>query len=204
MIITLASFKGGTGKTTSAVHLAAFFQQAGPTLLIDGDANRSALAWSRRGELPFKVIDERQGAKHARDAEHIIIDTQARPDRDDLAALVEGCDELIIPTTPDALSLDALVLLTDELRDLGAANWRVLLTLCPPRPSHDADEARVMLDAAGIPLFAGQIRRAVAFQKAALTGCIVAAVADPRAAAAAADYIAIAQEVKLNHDRKTK
>jgi chromosome partitioning protein len=49
MIITLCSFKGGTGKTTSAVHLAAFFQHDAPTLLIDGDANRSALAWSRRG-----------------------------------------------------------------------------------------------------------------------------------------------------------
>lgn len=204
MIITLASFKGGTGKTTSAVHLAAYFHQAGPTLLIDGDPNRSATAWGKRGELPFRVIDERQAAKHAREAEHIVIDTQARPDRDDLAALVEGCDELIIPTSPDALAIDALVLLTDELRALGATKYRVLLTLCPPRPSRDADEARAMLDGAGIPLFAGQIRRAVAFQKAALAGCVVNAVVDPRAAAAWSDYRAIGDEVKRNHDRKAK
>jgi chromosome partitioning protein len=52
MIITVASFKGGVGKTT-AVHLATFFQQQGPTVLIDGDPNRSASAWHQRGALPF-------------------------------------------------------------------------------------------------------------------------------------------------------
>src|SRR5258706_7491014 len=59
MIITIASFKGGVAKTTTAVHLAAYLQDRSPTLLIDGDPNRSATGWSRRGQLPFKVVDER-------------------------------------------------------------------------------------------------------------------------------------------------
>jgi chromosome partitioning protein len=42
MIITIASFKGGVSKTTTAVHLAAYLQKRSPTLLIDGDPNRSA------------------------------------------------------------------------------------------------------------------------------------------------------------------
>lgn len=48
MIITVASFKGGVGKTTSAVHLAAYFQQDKPTLLIDGDPNRRVTGCSAR------------------------------------------------------------------------------------------------------------------------------------------------------------
>ena len=59
MIITVASFKGGQAKTTSAVHLAAFFSKRGKTLLIDGDPNRSASSWAKRKSLPFMVCDER-------------------------------------------------------------------------------------------------------------------------------------------------
>ena len=66
MIITVASFKGGVAKTTSAIHLAACLQKKGPTLLIDGDPNRSASGWAKRGNLPFKVIDERQAARKAK------------------------------------------------------------------------------------------------------------------------------------------
>jgi hypothetical protein len=66
--------------------------------------------WAKRGALPFRVIDKRQAARHARDFQHIVIDTQARPSREDLEALAGGCDLLVIPSTPDALALDALML----------------------------------------------------------------------------------------------
>lgn len=195
MIITVASFKGGVGKTTTAVHLAVYFQSKGETLLIDGDPNRSATGWAKRGALPFKVIDERQAAKYAKNFTHIVIDTRARPEQEDLEALAEGCDLLILPTTPDALALDALMQTVDQLKSLGAEKYRILITRIPAKPRRDGEEAREELSEEGLPQFKGGIREAVAFQKAALAGVPVNAVKDPRAKSAWRDYQGIGREV---------
>lgn len=197
MILTVASFKGGVGKTTTAVHLAAFLHESGPTVLVDGDPNRSATGWARRGALPFRVADERQAARVIRDdaPAHVVIDTAARPSRDDLEALAAGCDLLVIPTTPDALALDAVLATVETLRAVGAERFRVLLAIVPPAPSRDGHDARAMLAEAGLPLFVGSIRRAVAFQKAALAGRVVAEVKDRNAGAAWSDYRAVGGEL---------
>ena len=197
MIITITGYKGGIGKTTTAVHLAAFLHRhAGSTVLVDGDINRSATAWERNGSLPFRVVDERQAAKVSRDFEHIVIDTAARPVREDLQALVAGCDHLVIPSTPDALALDALVQTVGALKLLGAANYRVLLTIVPPAPSRDAAEARVSLAGQNVPVFEAAIPRLAAFTKAALAGVVVSDVpGDPRAERAWNAYARVAKEL---------
>jgi chromosome partitioning protein len=195
MIVTVASFKGGVGKTVTAVHLAAYLRQSGSTVLVDGDPNRSATGWAGRGKLPFKVVDERQAVRYAREFEHIVIDTEARPNREDLETLAGGCELLVIPTSPDALALDALLLLVDTLEEIEANRYRVLLTLIPPRPSRDGEQARATLGSAGLPMFQGEIRRLVAFQKAALEGVPVYQVKDPRALQGWEDYRRVGEEV---------
>jgi chromosome partitioning protein len=169
MIITVASFKGGVGKTTTALHLAAYFQSKANTLLVDGDLNRSALDWANRGELPFKVVDEKQAVKFARAYEHIIIDTPARPAPDELKTIASGCDLLVLPTSPDALALGATLQMVDFLKSLNT-NYKLLLTLIPPYPNRTGEEARAALLRAELPLFKSGIRRLSVFQRAALEG----------------------------------
>jgi chromosome partitioning protein len=195
MIITVASFKGGVGKTTTAVHLAAYMQRLAPTLLIDGDENRSATGWNERGALPFRVVDELQGVRFSRSFEHIIIDTQARPSKDDLKLLAGGCDLLILPTTADSLSLEALLLTVGALRELNFNDYKILLTICPPKPSRDSEEARSLLEELELPMFTAQIQRLVAYQRAALRGVPVYEVSDPRAASAWEDYEQAGREI---------
>ena len=195
MFLTLASFKGGVSKTTSSVHLAAVLQERGPTMLCDGDPNRSASGWARRGELPFEVVDERVAPRRAREFAHVIIDTAARPEEEDMRALCQGCDLLIIPTTPDALALDALLLTVKALQKIGATNYRILLAIVPPKPSRDGEEARRLLEEQGLPLFTSEIPRLAALQKAALQGKVVRDVDDPRAQRAWEHYVALGEEI---------
>jgi chromosome partitioning protein len=196
MILAVTGFKGGVGKTTTALHLACFLAERGPTLLVDGDPNRSASGWHRRGGggLPVKVVDERVAAHHARNHVHVVVDTQARPTEEDLRALAEGVDLMVLPTTPDALALEALLATLDALRGSGA-RFRVLLTLVPPPPSRDGEEARSLLEEAGVPFFGAQVRRAAAFPKAALLGVPVYAVRDSRARLAWDDYRKVGEEI---------
>ena len=162
---------------------------------IDGDPSRSAAGLAKRKGLPFRVIDERQAARFAHQYEHIIIDTQARPTQENLHALPEGRDLLVIPVTPDALSLDALFLILDALEDIGSSRFRVLLTIVPPRPSRDGEEACTKLEDVGVPVLKTSIRRFVGFQKAAFQGVPVYEVNDPNAQEGWEEYQQVGREL---------
>ena len=195
MIVTVTSFKGGVGKTTTAIHLAAFLQGYAETLLIDADPNRSALGWASRGELPFPVIDEWHPDALNAGFQNIVIDTQARPTQKDLGILAANCHLLVLPTTPDILALDALALTVDYLKSIRSARYRILLTAIPPKPSKAEAEVRSLLEEAQLPVFETGIRRYAVFQKAAVSGLPVYDVKDAKAESAWQDYEAVGREV---------
>lgn len=191
-IITITGYKGGVGKSTTAVHLATYFSEKGKTVLVDGDPNRTSVGWSERGSLHFMVADERQAMRVVSGSDFVVIDTPARPDSDDLKELAKGCDLLILPTAPDVLSLQPML---ETARDLGNANYRALLTIVPPHPSREGELMRSDLDKGGVPVFRNMIRRTVGFPKAALAGVAVRDIDDVRARTAWGDYVAVGDEI---------
>jgi chromosome partitioning protein len=175
-VLTLLSVKGGVGKTVTAVHLAGFLQQFGSTLLVDGDATRSATLWARPGNLPFKVVAERQIAMELsqNSYDYMVVDTEANPPDEDFNELVNSCHLVIVPATPDALGLQSAIQTSTKLRRAKQATpFKVLLTIVAPKPNRDGEEAMEYLQANGIPHFQTSIRRIVAFQRAVLGGTTV-------------------------------
>ena len=134
-----------------------------------------------------------QAALYSPRYEHVVIDTAARPEKGELEALADGCHLLVLPTTPDALALDALMQTVDLLQSLESERYRVLLTMVHPKPVKMAQQAREALSA--FPLFQSQIRRLIAYEKASLVGVPVYEVKDRMARSAWSDYQSVGQEI---------
>jgi chromosome partitioning protein len=200
MILTVASYKGGVGKTTTAIHLAAFFQKLGETLLVDGDAIRASIKWSKRGTgtgLPFKVVDDRHQAKAMQEKvyRYTVFDTEGNPSPEGLQAMADGCDVMVIPAVPQTAASDGLFFTLEELRKLGITKHRVLLNMVKHNRRGEADELRSALEALHVPLFKAEIPELVAFDKANASGVPVYAVDDERAERAWAAFQAVGKEI---------
>lgn len=200
----MASLKGGVGKTTSAIHLAALLNQKAKTVLIDSDKNESALTWARKGKLSFPVCPLESATKFIREAVHVVIDTAARPTPADLEAIATGCDLLVLPTTPKALDLDALLRTADILTELNA-QFKVLLTITPPRRKKRGSQeielslkerqARDLLAQAEIPTFSATIYEYTVFERTPLAGVTVDEYPDKYGKLAWQCYASVIEEI---------
>ena len=196
MHIAVASYKGGVGKTTTAVHVAAYLNTIAPTLLLDGDRTRNATEWSLRGDgFPFTVADVASAMKLAGKFKHSVVDTGQQPTEKDLKALAEGCDLLIIPAVPLALDTAGLRQTIEALQRMNENRYRVLITKAPPPPETEAQQLKALLDELKVPVFKNMVPRLKAFSKASASGCIVDKADDSRAVRAWEAYEAVGKEI---------
>jgi chromosome partitioning protein len=157
--IAIASQKGGSGKTTLAVHLATKAAQKGyESCVIDTDPQATAAAWSDwRGDfLPVVVtspparLARTIASAHKNGVDFLVIDT---PPHADAAAreAIKAADLVLIPTRPRAFDLAALEPVA-ELISFAQKPAFVVLNAVPSGARVLSEEARAAADALGLEM----------------------------------------------------
>ena len=179
MFLTVFGQKGGVAKTCTSLHLACVWAQQGLSVcVVDADRNRSATAYAARGMLPFEVVPVEAAAKATPHVQVIITDGQASSHEDELKNLSAGADLVLLPTTPQARSVELTIELSSILRQMGTMH-AALLVKVDSRKQRLAQDARQILDGFGVDVMQTEIPLLAAFEKAEVEGvCVSDAVSD--------------------------
>jgi chromosome partitioning protein len=157
IVVSVVSQKGGSGKTTLAIHLAAVASAAGyVACLVDIDPQATAAAWSdwRKAAEPEVItsppprLSKTLEGAAALGAEIVIIDT---PPHADAAAreAVKAANLVLIPCRPRAFDLHAIQATSDLISFTGKRGY-VVFNAAPPRAPSLYAEARGVVEKIGL------------------------------------------------------
>lgn len=153
--IAILSQKGGSGKTTTALHLAVAAEQAGKTaIVIDLDPQGSAAMWyearkaAGHGDSPPVMpthpaqLGAMLAAVKGQGADFVFIDTA--PQSDNLAVqAAELADLVLITCKPSVMDLRAIQS-TIRLTDIAGVKPHVLLTQVEPQGTRSEEAATTL------------------------------------------------------------
>ena len=188
-IIAVVNQKGGAGKTTLSMHVAATLTQRGQrVMLVDADPQGTATRWAAAAtqEIPFPVpvcglaaagrMLHREVQKYVKDYAYVVIDCPPALDALTPQSALLVSDLAVVPLIPSPLDVWAATGVTFLIENARAVNMtlRALLVLnqCQPRQVL-AQEVREQLDAFQIPLAKAYLGDRVVYRQAPLLGTSV-------------------------------
>ena len=135
-VIAVANQKGGTGKTTTAIHLAYWLSQRGQVLVVDADAQQSSTTWLEDLNLRREIINDPddlfdQLPQLKAEYDFIVVDGPASMSETTRVILTRA-DMAVVPCRPAGLDMHSsnrVIRLIRQARDLRGGMPRAALFL---------------------------------------------------------------------------
>lgn len=206
-VVSVVNQKGGAGKSTTVMNLAAVAAQNSRVLVVDVDPQRSVTMWATTAErdgnksLDFDVVSETDPEKLAAlrrtKYDTVFVDTPGSLENSDvLRTVVENSDFVVMPSEPTALALLPLINTYRSVVDPLKKDYRVILTQVDSRSIEDAADARSMLESQGLKVCRAFVRSYKTHERAPINGSVVTNYDSSRIAQKASmDYKDVALEL---------
>ena len=217
MILLVGGEKGGTGKTTLAMHLAILRASSGrDVLVVDADHQGSALGWAQRREVMPRVACVQifgEGIKReivdlAKRYDDIIVDSGAR-DTPELRMAMGVSDIVVSPVCPSQLDVETLDRVQFIIGEITCWNENlknlIVFNQASTNPAvSEVDAAkRLISEFEQLCVADTIIRSRIAFRKAAIMGLSVTELPQ-KDAKASNEITALYQEVYHGHEAAQK